>query len=96
MSNPSEVMSVGDQALHEPGAYRSIENSREPDNLIPEQQVPVQLTKAFATLRARAGLAGWTLAPEGSSFLAVRLGQERRFKDLAAVETFLRQIGAPK
>lgn len=54
--------------------------------------------KAFATLRAQLGLAGWTLQAleEGGSitFLASRWGRSRTLPDLDAVGAFARQVGA--
>lgn len=52
--------------------------------------------KSFATLRAKAALAGWTLAPEGEGFLAGRWGHTRFLAASHDVEMFLQQIGAPK
>lgn len=57
--------------------------------------------KAFATLRARAALAGFTLGTmtetDGLCFyLLSRWGMSRTLPDLASVVVFLRQIGAPE
>ena len=57
--------------------------------------------KAFATLRARAALAGFTLSvmteTDGLCFyLLSRWGMSRTLPDLASVVVFLRQIGAPE
>jgi len=53
--------------------------------------------KAFATLRAQLGLAGWTLeaAEEAGSttFFANRWGRSRTLPDLDAVGAFVRQVG---
>ena len=56
--------------------------------------------KAFATLRARAALAGFTLCTmtetDGLCFyLLSRRGMSRTLADLGAVAVFLRQVGAP-
>jgi hypothetical protein len=56
--------------------------------------------KTLATLRARLALSGWALLQnEGSDgtsqFLATRWGHGRNLRDLAAVEAFARQVGAP-
>ena len=57
--------------------------------------------KAFATLRARAALAGFTLGTmtetDGLCFyLLSRWGMSRTLPDLASVVVFLRQMGAPE
>jgi len=57
--------------------------------------------KRFATLRARAALAGFTLGvmteTDGLCFyLLSRWGMSRTLPDLAAVVVFLRQVGAPE
>lgn len=57
--------------------------------------------KAFATLRARAALAGFTLGTmtetDGLCFyLLSRWGMSRTLADLGAVAVFLRQAGAPQ
>ena len=57
--------------------------------------------KTVATLRARAALAGWTLAaftePDGQiAYTLCRWGMARTVPDLAAVALFLRQVGAPE
>jgi hypothetical protein len=55
--------------------------------------------KHVATLRARQALAGWASLRNESggahSFLATRWGHARGLHDLAAVEAFARQVGAP-
>lgn len=52
-----------------------------------------------ATLRARLALAGWVLVRNESggadSYLATRWGHARGLRDLAAVEAFAVQVGAP-
>ena len=58
-------------------------------------------TKRFATLRARLALAGWSLtrtdAGDGPvTFHASRWGMLRELPDLAAVESFADQVGAPR
>ena len=55
--------------------------------------------KRLATLRARLALAGWVLAttpdsPHGA-FTVSRWGMARDLVDLAAVEAFSAQVGAP-
>lgn len=57
--------------------------------------------KTFATLRARAALAGFTLCTmtetDGLCFyLLSRWGMSRPLADLDAVAVFLRQVGAPQ
>lgn len=57
--------------------------------------------KAFATLRARAALAGWVLAsftePAGpTTYTLCKWGLARTLPDLAAVAQFLRQVGVPE
>ena len=57
--------------------------------------------KTVATPRARAALAGWTLAgftePDGqTAYTLCRWGMARTLPDLAAVALFLRQVGAPE
>ena len=53
--------------------------------------------KQFATLRARLALEGWSLseADRAATFHATRWGMFRELPDLAAVEAFARQVGAP-
>ena len=55
--------------------------------------------KPFATLRARAALAGFTLCTMTETaglcfYLVSRWGMSRTLPDLAAVVAFLRQVGA--
>lgn len=57
--------------------------------------------KTFATLRARAALAGFSLCTmtetDGLCFyLLSRWGMSRTLADLGAVAVFLRQVGAPQ
>ena len=57
--------------------------------------------KTFATLRARAALAGFSLCAmtetDGLCFyLLSRWGMSRTLPDLAGVVLFLRQVGAPE
>ena len=96
MSDPRPDMSSYVQALHDAGAQQALGSGSGPATAVAQPPHPARLTKLFATVRAKAGLAGGTLAPEGCCFVAGRLGQERRFEDLSAVEGFLRQIGASK
>lgn len=58
-------------------------------------------TKTFASLRARAALAGFTLCTMTDTgglcfYLVSRWGMSRTLPDLAAVMLFLRQVGAPE
>lgn len=62
---------------------------------------PMPAGKTVATLRARAALAGWTLASftdaDGqTAYTLCRWGMARTLPDLAAVALFLRQVGAPE
>ena len=61
----------------------------------------IAASNTLATLRARAALAGWTLAsftePDGqTAYTLCRWGMARTVPDLAAVTLFLRQVGAPE
>lgn len=62
---------------------------------------PLDESKRFATLRARAALIGFALCTitetDGQCFYLVgRWGMTRTLPDLAAVSTLLRQAGAPE
>jgi hypothetical protein len=59
----------------------------------PQAQEGIEHTKRFATLRAYAGLAGWTLAFDGHCLTASRWGQTRILASLDAAELFFRKIG---
>ncbi|MES2714203.1 MAG: hypothetical protein V4795_00460 [Pseudomonadota bacterium] len=57
--------------------------------------------KAFATLQARAALAGWALArftePDGrTSYSLSKWGRPLTLPDLAALALYLRRVGAPE
>ena len=67
----------------------------------PEAPSPDGPDKAFATLRARAAMAGYTLGtvtePDGSPMYVVsRWDVSRTLPHLSAVAAFLRKVGAPE
>lgn len=52
--------------------------------------------KAYATLQARAALAGFELVRmPGGDYVVGRWGMVRALSDAAQLEAFLRQVGAP-
>ena len=83
MSRPTTHASPAASAALEPAAHAAY---------------PDADRKAFATLQARAALAGWTLASftEPCGYSLCRWGMARMLPDLAAVVAFLRQVGVPE
>lgn len=53
----------------------------------------IDVGERWATLRAQAGLAGWTLAVDGRHLVARRWGQTRILANMDAAEAFFRRIG---
>lgn len=59
-------------------------------------QAAVDEVKAYATLQARAALAGFELVRmPGGDYVVGRWGMVRALSDVAQLEAFLRQVGAP-
>lgn len=59
-------------------------------------QAAVDDVKVYATLQARAALAGFELVRmPGGDYVIGRWGMVRAFPDVAQIEAFLRQVGAP-